>query len=114
MLPSSGGGAAAASSSSSSGYAGLVLKKRPRDNMTPATTWEVMLAQVPGMSAHKAAVVAAAYPSMTALSAASEAQLTALVVPPVSAASSRGRGGGGAAGKGRRLGPKVAERLAQL
>jgi hypothetical protein len=39
------------------------------------------------------------------------------VVPPVSAASSRGRGGGGggrAAGKGRRLGPKVAERLAQL
>ena len=112
MLPSSGGGAAAASSSSSSGYAGLVLKKRPRDNMTAATTWEVMLAQVPGMSAHKAVVVAAAYPTMTALSAASEAQLAALVVPPVSAVSSRG--GREAAGKGRRLGPKVAERLAKL
>ena len=95
-----------------------MVKKRPRDNMTPATTWEVMLAQVPGMSAHKAAAVAAAYPTMTALSAAPEAQLASLVVPPASAAKGRGgrggRGGGGAAGNGRRLGPKVAERLAQL
>jgi hypothetical protein len=91
------------------------VKKRPRDNMTPATTWAVMLAQVPGMSAHKAAAVAAAYPTMTALAAASEAQLAELMVPSVSAASSLSRGGGGrAAGKGRRLGPKVAERLAQL
>jgi hypothetical protein len=116
LLQSSGGGAAAAASSSS-GYAGLVVKKRPRDNMTPATTWEVMLAQVPGMSAHKAAVVAAAYPTMSALSAAPQEQLANVLVPPASpsrTASSGGGGGGGAAKKPRRLGPKVAERLAQL
>ena len=116
LLQSSGGGAAAAASSSS-GYAGLVVKKRPRDNMTAATTWEVMLAQVPGMSAHKAAVVAAAYPTMSALSAAPQEQLANVLVPPASpsrTASSGGGGGGGAAKKPRRLGPKVAERLAQL
>ena len=77
----------------------------------------LMLAQVPGMSAHKAAVVAAAYPTMSALSAAPQEQLANVLVPPASpsrTASSGGGGGGGAAKKPRRLGPKVAERLAQL
>ena len=92
-----------------------MVKKRPRDNMTPATTWEVMLAQVPGMSAHKAAVVAAAYPTMSALSAAPQEQLANVLVPPASPSRTASSGdGGGAAKKPRRLGPKVAERLAQL
>jgi ERCC4-type nuclease len=93
------GGAAA-----STGYAGLVAKKRRRDNMTTETTWEVMLAQVPGMSAHKATAVAKVYPSMAALAAASEAELAAVMVPPA----------GREAKAARRLGPAVAQRLAQL
>jgi ERCC4-type nuclease len=97
--PSGGGGAAAAS-----GYAGLVTKKRRRDNMTTETTWEVMLAQVSGMSAHKAAALAKVYPSMAALAAASEAELAAVMVPPA----------GREAKAARRLGPAVAQRLAQL
>jgi hypothetical protein len=112
LLPSGG----AATAASSSGYAGLLVKKRPRDNLTPATTWQVMLAQVSGMSAHKAAAVAAAYPTMSALSAASEAELAGVMVPPASAsASSTTSGGdGGKAKKARRLGLQVAKRLAQL
>ena len=47
----SGGAALGASASS---YAGLVKHKRKRDNLTPAVTWAVMLAAVPGMSARKA------------------------------------------------------------
>ena len=136
LLQSSGGGAAAAASSSS-GYAGLVVKKRPRDNMTPATTWEVMLAQVPGMSANKAAAVAKAYPTLSALATAAERDLAAVLVPPASRAPAAARGGGGKGGgaggsgagrggkgnggagtaiekKGRRLGPMLAKRLAAL
>ena len=41
-----------ANDGSARGYAGLV-KKRKRENLTPEVTWQVMLAQVPGMSAHK-------------------------------------------------------------
>jgi ERCC4-type nuclease len=117
LLPSGG---AAAASSSSSGYAGLVVKKRPRDNLTTQTTWAVMLAQVSGMSAHKAAAVAAAFPTMAALSAASEEQLAGVLVPPASASTSASStastasGGGGKTKKARRLGPQVAKRLAQL
>ena len=117
LLPSGG---AAAASSSSSGYAGLVVKKRPRDNLTTQTTWAVMLAQVSGMSAHKAAAVAAAFPTMAALSAASEEQLAGVLVPPASASTSAlstastASGGGGKTKKARRLGPQVAKRLAQL
>ena len=88
---------------SAAGYAGLV-KKRKRDNLTPATTWEVMLAQVQGMSAGKAAAVAAAFPTMTALAAASKDALAGILVPAAA-------GGGG---KARRLGPAVAARLTSL
>ena len=117
------------------GYAALV-KTRKRDNMTTATTWEVMLAQVPGMSATKAAAVAKAYPTLSALATAAERDLAAVLVPPASApAAARGGGGkgGGAGGsgaarggkgnggagtaiekKGRRLGPMLAQRLAAL
>jgi len=117
------------------GYAALV-KTRKRDNMTTATTWEVMLAQVPGMSATKAAAVAKAYPTLSALATAAERDLAAVLVPPASApAAARGGGGkgGGAGGsgagrggkgnggagtaiekKGRRLGPMLAKRLAAL
>ena len=115
LLPSGG----AATAASSSGYAGLLVKKRPRDNLTAATTWQVMLAQVSGMSAHKAAAVAAAYPTMSALSAASEAELAGVMVPPASASASAsstasGGDGDGKAKKARRLGRQVAQRLAQL
>ena len=85
-------------------YAGLVAKKRKRDNLTPGTTWEVMLAQISGMSAHKAAAVAEAYPSMSALAGATATDLAAVMVQPKS-------GGGG---KARRLGKAVAGRLAAL
>ena len=92
-----------ASSPAAAGYAGLV-KKRKRDNFTTATTWEVMLSQVQGMSANKAAAVAAAFPTMTALAAASKEALAGILVPAA-------RGG---SGKARRLGPAVAERLVAL
>ena len=118
------------------GYAALV-KTRKRDNMTTATTWEVMLAQVPGMSATKAAAVAKAYPTLSALATAAERDLAAVVVPPASRAPAAARGGGGKGGgaggsgagrggkgnggagtaiekKGRRLGPTLAKRLAAL
>ena len=85
-------------------YAGLVAKKRKRDNLTPETTWQVMLAQVPGMSANKAAAVAEVYPSMSALAAGSAEELADVMVPPAN-------GGGG---KARRLGPAVGQRLAAL
>ena len=85
-------------------YAGLVAKKRKRDNLTPETTWQVMLAQVPGMSANKAAAVAEVYPSMSALAAGSAKELADVMVPPAN-------GGGG---KARRLGPAVGQRLAAL
>ena len=96
------GGAGARAAAGGTAYAGL-LKKRKRDNLTTATTWEVMLAQVQGMSANKASVVAAAFPTMTALAAASVQELAALLVP----ASGRD-------GKARRLGPAVAQRLVAL
>ena len=113
LVPSCSGAAAAGGDAPSSppppssGYARLVVQKRRRDNMTPETTWEVMLAQVPGMSAHKAAAVAAAFPTMVALAAASAEQLAAVTVsvPPHA---------GREAKKPRRLGPAVAQRLAQL
>ena len=84
------------------GYASL-LKKRKRDNMTTAATWQVMLAQPLGMSARKAAAVAAAYPTMAALASATEDDLAAVRVPSAGAASA-----------GRRLGPSVAKTLAAL
>ena len=102
------------------GYASL-LKKRKRDNMSTATTWEVMLAQPPGMSARKAAAVAAAYPSMAKLAAATEAELAAVRVPEAARgstpAATAGAGGGAAApaaAAGRRLGPAVAKTLVAL
>ena len=96
-------GGAGAPAAAGAAYAGLV-KKRKRDNLTPATTWEVMLAQVQGMSANKAAAVAAAFPTMTALAAATKGALAGLLVPPAA----------GCSGKARRLGPAVAERLVAL
>ena len=84
------------------GYASP-LKKRKRDNMTTAATWQVMLAQPLGMSARKAAAVAAAYPTMAALASATEDDLAAVRVPSAGAASA-----------GRRLGPSVAKTLAAL
>ena len=91
-------GAAAASSA---GYAALVVSKRKRDNLTdPATQWRVMLGAVVGMSPAKAAAVAAAFPSMSALAAADERALADVLVP-----SSK---------KPRRLAPAVAKRLAAI
>ena len=117
------------------GYAALV-KKRKRDNFTPAATWAVMLAQPVGMSARKAAAVAAVYPTMAALAAATEAELAAVRVPPArggggtsTAAAEDHAGDGGAAARvdgrhtppappaaaaGRRLGPAVARTLVGL
>ena len=71
--------------------------------MTTAATWQVMLAQPLGMSARKAAAVAAAYPTMAALASATEDDLAAVRVPSAGAASA-----------GRRLGPSVAKTLAAL
>ena len=125
-LGAGGGGLGGASAHSHADYASL-LKKRKRDNMSDETTWRVMLAQPPGMSARKAEAVAAAYPSMAALAAATEAELAAVRVP--SAAATAHGGGGGAspsasssgggsttttAAAGRRLGPAVAKTLAAL
>ena len=99
------GGAAPVSAGS---YAALVKHKRKRDNLTPAVTWAVMLAAVPGMSARKAEAVAAAYPTMAALAAATEADLAAVRVPPAGGPS------GASGASGRRLGPAVAKRLVAL
>ncbi len=115
------------------GYAALV-KKRKRDNFTPAATWAVMLAQPVGMSARKAAAVAAVYPTMAALAAATEAELAAVRVPPArggggtSTAAAEDAGDGGAAARdgrhtppappaaaaGRRLGTAVVRTLVGL
>ena len=130
-----GAGASAASSSTAPSYAALI-KKRKRDNLTPTATWEVMLAQPVGMSARKAAAVAAVYPTMAALAAATEAELAAVRVPPArggggtsTAAAEDHAGDGGAAARvdgrhtppappaaaaGRRLGPAVARTLVGL
>ena len=103
------------------GYASL-LKKRKRDNLSDETTWRVMLAQVPGMSPTKAAAVAAAYPSLSALAAATVKDLAGVLVP--SSASSTGAGACAgpttatppppASKPSRRLGPAVAKRLVAL
>jgi ERCC4-type nuclease len=115
------------------GYASL-LKKRKRDNLSNETTWQVMLAQVPGMSPAKAAAVAARYPSLSALAAATEKELAGVLVPSSAPSTAAATGGGGGAvatgathsadhshhnhhshGKpARRLGPAVAKRLAAL
>ena len=112
-----GAGASAASSSTAPSYAALI-KKRKRDNLTPTATWEVMLAQPVGMSARKAAAVAAIYPTMAALATATEAELAAVCVPPTGAAlrtTAEQRGTAApAAARGRRLGPAVAKTLAAL
>ena len=129
------GASAASSSSAAPSYASLI-KKRKRDNFTPAATWAVMLAQPVGMSARKAAAVAAVYPTMAALAAATEAELAAVRVPPArggggtsTAAAEDHAGDGGAAARvdgrhtppappaaaaGRRLGPAVARTLVGL
>ena len=106
-------GALDGGTSAGGGYTALLCKKRKRDNLSSETTWRMMLTQVPGMSAHKAAVVAAAYPSLSALAAAGERELAAVQVPPAAAgaaASPTAKTGR----KARRLGPTVAKRLAAL
>ena len=113
------GGGIAGGGAAGGGYASLV-KKRKRDNLTPETTWQIMLGQVPGMSAAKAAAVAARYPSLSALAAATEKELAGVlvVVPPSAAARTGGAAAAPApfstAPKPRRLGPAVAKRLAAL
>jgi ERCC4-type nuclease len=108
-LQSAGGGAGGG------GYASL-LKKRKRDNLSPETTWQVMLAQVPGMSATKAAAVAARYPSLSALAAATEKELAAVQVlaAPAPAGDAAAPSPPRPTKPARRLGPVVAKRLVAL
>ena len=58
----------------------ISLSKRKRDNMDPATTWQVMLTAVPGMSANKAKAVVFLYPSMSALTSANAQQLAKVLM----------------------------------
>ena len=74
-----------------------VGSKRRRDNAQDP--WQTMLHSLPGMSAAKAATVAAAYPSMHAIGQADESELAALVVHV------EGK-------KPRKLGPVLAKTLA--
>ena len=112
----------AAALAGSGGEYATLLKKRKRDNLDAPTTWRAMLATVPGLSAHKAAAVATAYPSMNALCAASAADLAAVRVPPASSSSSKPHTAASASTSGaekktptaRRLGPAIAQRLVEL
>ena len=65
--------------------------------------WRVMLGAVTGMSAAKAAAVASAYPSMSALVAADERALAGVLVPSADEKK-----------KPRRLGPALAKRISSL
>ena len=81
----------------------ISLSKRKRDNMDPATTWQVMLTAVPGMSANKAKAVVFLYPSMSALTSANAQQLANVLVPSPDLQK-----------KPRRLGSQVADRIVAL
>jgi ERCC4-type nuclease len=112
-LDGCGGAGAGAGGGAAGGYASL-LKKRKRDNLSDETTWQVMLAQVPGMSATKAAAVAALYPSLSALAAATAKELAGVRVMPAATAAAVAAGASEATKPHRRLGPAIAKRLAAL
>ena len=87
---------------------GGVTSKRRRDNVDP---WQAMLMALPGMSAPKAAAVAAAYPSMGALvRRASAKELASLLVADAGAGTKTK----GNQKKPRKLGPALAGRLVAL
>ena len=62
-------------------------------------------------AAHKATAVASTYPTMTALMAATTADLAAVRVPPANGAASSSAP---PPKKARRLGPAIAKRIAEL
>lgn len=79
-------------------YAAGPISKRRRDNQDP---WQLMLMAMPGMSADKAAAVAAQYPNMGALATATSDELAEVRV------AVEGK-------KARRLGPSLAQKLADV
>jgi hypothetical protein len=79
------------------------LSKRKRDNMDPATTWQVMLTAVPGMSTNKAKALNFVFPSMGALAATNVEQIANVLVPSPDPQK-----------KPRRLGLQIASRIAAL